>query len=361
MIVKMETKTPEKMIKPNVSLEDVKDILHSHYNITTQEIVELNAYDDRNYWIKLSKDGSSDCVLKVTNNLDSKCLDMIEAQTNLLKHLSQKGFKCPEPLISLSGQLFFTQKFHETHHVVRLFKFISGIVLDKAPKVNKLYFEAGREIGRLNKAMHDFEPAAYRKHTHKWMLEKCCTIREYLHIITDPIRRSMIENVLEKFETLVLSQRSNFSQGLIHGDYNENNIIVKKINDDEYEIEGVIDFGDVNYSFTVFDLAITITYMLIHSGQIETGKYVLSGYKSVRPDLTEAEKKILNICVQARLCQSLVNGAHAYTLEPGNEYLLSSQKTGWGILEELYAIADEDVLKIWDRDDWVQGLQNVNT
>lgn len=347
----MENKEPEKTLKPKVCLEDVKEILLSHYNITAWEIVELNAYDDRNYWIKLSKDGFSDCVLKVSNNLDSKCLDMIEAQTDLLQYLSEKGFKCPEPLKSTSGIFFFTQKFHETQNVVRLFKFVPGLVLDKAPKVNQLYFEAGQEIGRLNKAMQDFDSVAYRKHTHNWMLDKCFTIKECLHVITDPKRKSMIEDVLEKFENQVLSKRANFRQGLIHGDYNENNIIVRKTNKDEYKIEGVIDFGDVNYSFTVFDLAITITYMLIHSGQIETGKYVLSGYKSVRSDLTDAEKSILNICVQARLCQSLVNGAYAYTQDPGNQYLLSSQKTGWGMLESLYAISDEDVLKIWDRDD----------
>lgn len=344
---------PEKTARPKVSLKDVKEILHSHYNIDTTgtDVVELNAYDDRNYWIKLSSDGHSDCVLKVTNELDSQCLDMIEAQTNLLKYLSEKGFKCPEPLSSSEG-LFFTQKFHGIVHVVRLFKFVPGIVLDKAPKLNQLYFDVGREIGRLNRAMQEFDSvASYRKHSHKWMLEKCHTIQECLHIISDPKRKAMIQKILENFETLVLSQRANFKQGLIHGDYNENNIIVRQINDNEYKIEGVIDFGDVNYSFTVFDIAITITYMLIHSGEITTGKYVLSGYKSVRADLTEAEKGILSICVQARLCQSLVNGAYAYSLDPGNEYLLSSQKTGWGILEELYGTSEADILKIWDCDD----------
>ncbi|XP_063700973.1 hydroxylysine kinase [Culicoides brevitarsis] len=339
----------EKMTKPKVSQEDVKEILHSHYDIKPLEIVELNAYDDRNYWIKRSVDGDSDCVLKVTNNIDSKCLDMIKAQTNLLKYVSERGFKCPEPLPTAEGELFFTRKFHGTTHVVRLFKFVNGIVLDKAPKLNELYFNVGREIGRLNESMQNFDDTAtYKKHSHKWMLEKCGTIRDVIDVIENSKRKLMVEKVLRSFETRVLSKRSDFRQGLIHGDFNENNIIVQKINNEQYKLEGVIDFGDVNYSFAIFDLAITITYMLIHSGQIETGAFVLAGYKDVRKDLTDAEKSILNICVQARLCQSLVNGLYAYSQDPGNEYVLSSQKTGWDILEKLYAMDDDKVLRMWD-------------
>lgn len=342
----------QKIARPNVSIENVKEILQSFYNVNVDKskIFELNAYDDRNYWINLSENGSSDVILKITNKEDSKNLEMINAQTNLLKYLSEKGFMCPEPIKSSKG-LFFPYKFQDTLHVVRLFKFIPGLVLDKAPKVNKLYYDVGQGIGQLNLAMQDFDNAVYKNHSHKWMLENCCNIREYLNIITDVNKKDMIERILNRFENNVLSLKSTFKQGLIHGDYNENNIIVKKINEKEYKIHGVIDFGDVNYSFIIFDLAIAITYMLIHSGNITTGKYVLSGYKSVRKDITIAEKNILNICVQARLCQSLVNGAFAFSQDPGNEYLLSSQKTGWIILEQLYNMSNEEVLKIWDDTD----------
>lgn len=47
----------------------------------------------------------------------------------------------------------------------------------------------------------------------------------------------------------------------------------------------------------------------------------------------------------ARLAQSLVLGKYSATLDPENEYILSSQKNGWCLLEEIWS--HEDIDKVW--------------
>jgi len=53
--------------------------------------------------------------------------------------------------------------------------------------------------------------------------------------------------------------------GILHGDFNEQNILVGPINPEstEYKIVGLIDFGDMQVSFYVFELAITMCYMML--------------------------------------------------------------------------------------------------
>jgi hydroxylysine kinase len=76
------------------------------------------------------------------------------------------------------------------------------------------------------------------------------------------------------------------SIGTIHGDYNEQNIIVSPctsgLSQSEYRLAGVLDFGDTSYSCLVFDLAIAMTYLMLQSGNLETGGLVLAGYRTMR-------------------------------------------------------------------------------
>lgn len=51
------------------------------------------------------------------------------------------------------------------------------------------------------------------------------------------------------------------------------------------------------------------------------------------------------LCVAARLCQSLVLGVYSSTMDPSNEYILSSQKNGWCLLEDIWN--HEDIDKLW--------------
>ena len=53
----------------------------------------------------------------------------------------------------------------------------------------------------------------------------------------------------------MVSRYSSFQKGMIHGDINEQNILVK----DEH-VSGVIDFAHLNESYTVFDAGISMFY-----------------------------------------------------------------------------------------------------
>lgn len=53
------------------------------------------------------------------------------------------------------------------------------------------------------------------------------------------------------------------------------------------------------------------------------------------------------ICIAARLCQSLVLGAYTHTLDPENDYLLSTQDNGWKMLSMIWEKPSQELDELW--------------
>ena len=82
-------------------------------------------------------------------------------------------------------------------------------------------------------------------------------------------------------------------------------------------------------AYYVFELAITIMYMMIESrSPLEVGGAVLAGWESILP-LNEEERDALYVLVLVRFCQSLVMARHTVILHPENkDYLMRSVYKG---------------------------------
>lgn len=140
---------------------------------------------------------------------------------------------------------------------------------------------------------------------------------------------------------------------MIHGDINDHNLVMMEIPNQSslpldqrvHDVIGLLDFTDVTKSYDVFDIAICIAYMSIEcpdKSQLDVGGHVLAGYLKVW-HINEVEFQSLKVLVCARLCQTLVYGAHSSNKHPENTYLLVTSKRGWPLLHKLWSI-DEDVL-----------------
>lgn len=180
------------------------------------------------------------------------------------------------------------------------------------------------------------------------MLHEVPKIKDFLSALQDHGRKLIVEEVIEKFETEVMAHIDDFDKQIIHGDYNEHNVIVGPVqpNSEEYKVTGVIDFGDASLSPVIFELAIAVTYMILEAKDLAAGGIVIAGYTSVKP-IPKEDLKYIKTCVAARLCQSLVMGAYAYSQQPGNDYVLATQKVGWPVLEELWNEKFEQIDEIW--------------
>lgn len=53
------------------------------------------------------------------------------------------------------------------------------------------------------------------------------------------------------------------------------------------------------------------------------------------------------ICICARLCQSLVMSAYTYLQHPENLYLLTTADAGWELLTKLRSQTEQETIKTW--------------
>ena len=85
-------------------------------------------------------------------------------------------------------------------------------------------------------------------------------------------------------------------------------------------------------------------------GHVIAGYLVGSGATDGRQPLIEpVERRLLRTCVAARFAQSLTLGAYSHSLDPTNEYLLTTARRGWKILEALWrGTTESELYTRWD-------------
>lgn len=235
-------------------------------------------------------------------------------------------------------------------NAIRLFTFIPGILFNKVNYTPNLLTRCGEEIAKLNKALTDYSNKTIEERTSLWALENVMAVEKYLDELNNAEREIMVKQVLEDFQNNVLNKWDSFTQAIIHDDLNEQNLIVKKVDDSDYDLAAILDFNDVVHSIRIFDIGIFCAYCMLNDNCsikfIDMPKFILKGYTS-NIEVSEEELAILPIIVKARLCQSLVMGNHFYKLDPTNDYILETSKTGWPVLSQLHKIKNEDLVKHW--------------
>lgn len=155
-----------------------------------------------------------------------------------------------------------------------------------------------------------------------------------------------------------------FHLGVIHGDFNDDNIIIlrnfeqslseqqEKPNGQSVEkdvsISGIVDFGDTLFSCLVFDIAIALSFMVITDVPdiMEAARLFLKGYTSKRK-LLQPEKDVLFTSVIARLAQNIVLALKDYRSDPSNSYLLASMDDYPVALKKLLSCTENEIRTKW--------------
>jgi Ser/Thr protein kinase RdoA (MazF antagonist) len=174
-----------------------------------------------------------------------------------------------------------------------------------------------------SRALADFDHPAVHRDFHWDLANGSRVIDEYAPLIE---ARDMRELVLKcRYEPETELRRS-----VIHGDPNDYNVLVDP---ESMTVAGLIDFGDMVYSYTVGDLAIAIAYVVLGDGDPH---HVIKGFQS-EFGLLDEEREALWPLVRLRLAMSVCLAAHQIRQQPENEYLRISQKAIEKTLPRIFA------------------------
>lgn len=191
---------------------------------------------------------------------------------------------------------------------------------------------------------------------HEWDLSQIHTIKSYITIATsDDTEQKLLTHVYNSFVNEVIPKLGNLKKQAIHGDINDENIIVGPNQcGDGHEIVSIIDFGDISVSYRMFEVAICMMYMIMvrvqqgdaHNEAIRMAGHMLHGYQSIH-GLSQSDLGLLYWSVAARFFQSTVIGKYKQSLEPENVYLSNTCDLALDILSTYVSMPGDESLNSW--------------
>jgi 4-aminobutyrate aminotransferase-like enzyme/Ser/Thr protein kinase RdoA (MazF antagonist) len=222
-----------------------------------------------------------------------------------------------------------------TSHLVRACAFMPGTAsIDARELDGEALYDHGVTVARLGRAMRSFfHPSAGR--VLLWDVQHALLLRSMVDAIDDPVHRSLVDGVLDRFERDVVPAWPRLRSQVIHGDVTLDNALV----DGRGRISGIIDFGDMSHSALVCDLSASLESLLAGrdpADVVPMAMRFIDGYRSVTP-LEPEELQALPDLVSARLVTVSVLFGWRARRHPDNAYLRGWEDRLWPLLAFLEA------------------------
>jgi Ser/Thr protein kinase RdoA (MazF antagonist) len=255
-------------------------------------------------------------VLKIANAVESHVF--LETQNLVLKHLEPHVSYCQKILPATSGEeIASVNAANGATHFVRMVHYLPGVPLAQLrPHSNVLLRDVGRKLGQLAHALADFDHPAVHRDFHWDLANGNRVVNEFAGFIDNASLRNLVLQC--RFEPQTSLRRS-----VIHGDPNDYNLLV---NPHSATVSGLIDFGDMVYSYTVGDLAIAIAYVILDKPDPRAAAEEIANSYASEFALLDVERDALWPLVRLRLAMSVCLAAHQLKQQPENQYLQISQQ-----------------------------------
>jgi ethanolamine-phosphate phospho-lyase len=222
----------------------------------------------------------------------------------------------------------------ESDNFICISKFIDGNNLVKSNITPELLGQMGSIAGVFCTYLSNIHSDIIKANEHDWNLRDALRNKSKVSCITNATDRKLVDHYFDLFAKFKTSEAwSLLPHSIIHGDFNEANIIIK-----ENILSGIIDFGDISYAPTIAELAILLTYimMMCPDNCFEMAKVIIESFaKQYR--LTENQVEALPLFIAMRLCISVSNSAYQKSNNTDTDYILISEKPAWHLLHKWYS------------------------
>jgi 4-aminobutyrate aminotransferase-like enzyme/Ser/Thr protein kinase RdoA (MazF antagonist) len=218
---------------------------------------------------------------------------------------------------------------------VRLASWLPGDLFSACRKSSDLFDSLGDTLGRLDRALQSFGHAGAHR-AFDWDIRQAGRSQARLDFIDDVGQRGILEHFLERFETKVASRLARLRAQVIHGDANDNNLLVDGAVG--RRITGLIDFGDAIHTATIGELAVACAYAILDQpAPIDAAGRIAAAYHRSYP-LQSEELDLLFDLIAMRLVISVTLSASRRERVKDNAYLGISEAPAWAMLTRLRAM-----------------------
>uniref|UniRef100_A0A3Q3L0P2 Hydroxylysine kinase n=1 Tax=Labrus bergylta TaxID=56723 RepID=A0A3Q3L0P2_9LABR len=323
--------------EPEFSLQKATKLALQHYGVTVKEISALPSYMDQNFLV-MDEPGTK-YVLKIMNSEESKNTTLLGLQTLAMSFLRCRGIPAQTAIPTTTGQLMIMAETDCGHgaqtYCVRLMTYLPGKTITQSPVKTQDLYHVGKLVATIDKTLQQLVSPnldVLERDGILWSLSNIPLLEGYLSVMDGDPLQEVVKAVIEQYKSHVQPKINTFQKGIIHGDLSDQNLLVTPVDSGLHEVSGVLDFSLLMNGCYVFELAITIMYLIIMP-------------------LNNNEKDSLFLLVLGRLCQSLVYGRYNAKKYPDNkEYLLTTAKSGTRLVTKLWKLGKTEVERKWFTD-----------
>jgi Ser/Thr protein kinase RdoA (MazF antagonist) len=322
--------------KPKISTDEVNHWLQRYYSLNGR-LESLPGDRDLNF--KLINDNDEKFVCKIGDV--SEGINVLSAQNALMAYLNQCNFPAiPNVVISNEGESLINVTADDGDtYVLRVLTYIPGKPMAEfSPYSYELIRDFGRTMGLLDRALSGFDHPSFHYHFN-WDLDKAVNVVEKYHLLISnkEVAKHVRQNLLD-FKNSVEPHFDTLRKSVIHNDANDYNILVNG-----NRVTGIIDFGDVIYSYSICDLAIATAYAVLEAEDIlRVITEMAIGYNETMT-IENDELIVLFPMIRMRLAVSACMSAYQVSLRPDDDYLVISQEPIRNTLPSLMLL---DVLEV---------------
>lgn len=299
---------------------------------------QLGSNQDANFLIR-RPDGEPVAVLKVSNPAFGAAA--VSVQDDAADRIATA---CPELKISqvLRGDDGVAQRTTvatpDGPAVARLIRFLDGGTLfDQGYLDPRSVSRLGEVAAKVDLALADLSDDNALDRVLQWDLQYADRTVGALGSSLPAARRAQIESAAARAWDLVAPLVPDLPVQVVHLDLTDDNTVLGA----DGVVEGVIDFSDLIRTWTVCELAITISSVLHHPGAEPASVLpAVRAYHSLRP-LSEAEVEALWPLVVLRAAVLVVSGCHQVALDGDNDYAETRLVKEWRIADQALSVPPE--------------------
>ncbi|SEH93399.1 aminotransferase [Pseudomonas asplenii] len=316
---------------PNVSMSQALQLLEEHYGLSGT-LKALGSQQDLNYRVD-SDQGRF--VLKVCHG--DYASQELQAQHAGLAHLAGRaGLRVPRVIAAKNGQDLLSLELAGQPLHVRLLEYIEGQSLTHLKHLGReLVVGLGRLCGEMDRALADFQHPGLER-TLQWDPRHADALIEHLlPVIRDAQQQALIREAAAQAAQRLQPLVDKLPVQAIHLDITDDNVVWRRDAQRHWQLQGVIDFGDLSRTWRIADLSVTCAALLHHA---EADPFAIlpaiQAYHAVNP-LQREELLALWPLIVARAAVLVLSGEQQVSIDPDNHYSRDNLAHEW----EIFAVA----------------------
>ncbi|WDU62010.1 aminotransferase [Pseudomonas poae] len=312
---------------PQVGPDQAAQLLEQHYGLTGP-LQSLGSQQDLNYRVDSAR---GRFVLKICRG-DYAAVEL-QAQHAALNTLqAQASVRVPKVIKALNGEELLTLSLDGQTLHVRLLDYIDGQPLTHLPHLGREVIAGfGDLCGRMSQALAPFEHPGLAR-TLQWDPRHAGELITHLLASLEHLPyRAALEQVAEQLEQRIRPLAEHLPWQAVHMDITDDNVVWQRDAQRHWQLQGVIDFGDLVHTWRIADLSVTCAALLHHAeGDPFAILPAIQACHAVTP-LQHQELQALWPLIVARAAVLVLSSEQQQCLDPDNSYLLKNAEHEWEI------------------------------